>query len=286
MTTFSPLNSLTRRDTLAVAGGALISSSVGSSAHAAEGLNLSNRDDLLTALAKMRGRTDGGISMGWIIGTRYAVVENLATPMWGILAGTFSRYRKISDVTYEVRSIEVAYFTDLETGQLLETWTNPFTDQEIDVPRIRMGPATIIMTADGLDIPNPVGEAAGMFIKHRFRPAVTVGDDVWITEEIQVDGPPLAPNTPKFAYNEMTTYHSTLTELADPDAASVATSVQYHSLVSWRPWMGFGDMAGHTTARGSGKHINRIEDFPKYYLELTKRYNDDVLNDPETVLNG
>ncbi len=286
MTTFSPLNSLTRRDTLAVASGTLLSSTVGSSAQAAERLNLNNEDDLLTALVKMRGSTDGGISMGWVIATTYAVVENLATPMWNVLAGTFSRYRKTSDVAYEVRSIELAYFTDLETGRLLETWTNPFTNQEVDVPQTRMGPATIVMTAERLEIPNPVGEAAGMFIKHRFRPAVTVGDDVWITEEIQVDGPPLAPGAPKFAYNEMTTYHSTLTELADPDAAGAATSVQYQSLVSWRPWMAFSDIEGHTISHGSGKHIHRVEDFPKQYLELTAKFNADVLNDPDAVLDG
>ncbi len=248
-------------------------------------LDLSNDDDLLTALAKMRGSTDGRLSMGWVIGTRYAVVNSLATPMWGILAGTFSRYQKISDDTYEVKSIEVAYFTDLETGKLKETWDNPFTDTTVELARTRMGPSTFTMTKQKLTIPSPSGEASGMEIEHEFMTPVVVGDDVWITEEIQVDGPPMGPGGSKFAYNEMTTYHSTMSELAK-DGGAVATSVQYQSLVSFRPWMAFGDIVGHTTGRGGGRHISKVEDFPKYYVELTEKYNADVLDDPIAVLEG
>jgi hypothetical protein len=251
-----------------------------------DAFDLSNPNNLLAALAKMRGSTDGSVSMGWVIGTRYAVVNSLATPVWGILAGTFSRYQKVSDDTYEVKSIEVAYFTDLETGKLKETWDNPFTDTTVELPQTRMGPSTFTMTTKGLNIPSPSGEASGMFINHEFKSPVIVHDDVWITEEIQVDGPPMGPGAPKFAYNEMTAYQSTMTELSDPDAAAVPTSVQYQSLVSFRPWMAFGDVQGHTTARGGGRHILRVEEFPKYYLELTEKYHADVLNDPIAVLEG
>ena len=50
--------------------------------------------------------------------------------------------------------------------------------------------------------------------------------------------------------------------------------------------MGFDDIPGHTTARGSGGRVAHIDELPKYYLELCERYHPDVLNDPLAVLDG
>jgi len=224
--------------------------------------------------------------IGWVIGTRYAVVDHKATPMYGILAATFSQYRKADDDAYEARALEVAYFTDLNNGLLLETWLNPFSEKTIEIPQTRMGPSKLILTANQLRVDNPKGEAAGMKLNHRFRDPVIQGDDVWITEEINVSGTPGHENAKPFVYNEMSTYHALKSHLDDPLRATVPVTVDFHGLVTFRPWMGFGDIPGHTTARASGRRAERIEDLPPYYLELTERYHPDVLNDPLALLNA
>ena len=255
----------------------------GASAH--ELLDLNNPRDFLTALAKMRGSTDERITMGWVRGTRYALVDDYATPMWNILAGTFFHFRPVDADNYEIRSIEVAYFTDLETDKLLETWTNPITNAVVDIPQTRMGPTIIQMSAEKLTIPNPAGEASGMKINHRFRPAVVVGDDVFITEEIRVDsGVPKTEGGFRFVYNENSTYQASLSELSEPANTSVSSLVQFNGAVSFRPWMGFGDVKGHTISRGSGRHISSVDGFDPYYVELTRQYHPDVLDDIEGVL--
>jgi len=48
--------------------------------------------------------------------------------------------------------------------------------------------------------------------------------------------------------------------------------------------MGFGDTEGVTNARGIGRRVESIDELPPYYLELTKRYHPDVLDDPLAVL--
>ncbi len=251
---------------------------------AASRLDLRDPADFLTAIVKMRASADDRLVIGWVIGRRYAVVNSIATPMLGILAATFSRFRRFSDEMYEGRSFELAYFTDLETGKLARTWKNPITGVTVEVPQTRMGPSTIQLTAAGLRVPNPSGEAGGMAINHRFLPAVSHGPDVWISEEISVSGTPPVPNAKPFAYNEMTTYQAQRADLDNPALATVPTRVQFHSLVSFRPWMGFGDTPGHTTARGSGTRVARMQDLPGYYLELTERHHPDVLRDPLAIL--
>lgn len=245
------------------------------------GLDLGNRRDLLTALIKLRGATDERLSIGYVIGARYAVPEHQAIPMMGFIAATFSQYRRVSDDAFEAIALEIGFFTDLNTGKLIDKWKNPVTGTTVDVQQTRMGPSRIIVTADGLTVPRPSGEAAGLDIKHVFQKPVVVGDNVWVTEQINVNG---RPGPKPFVYNELTTYHALKSELDDPARAAVATQVAYQSLITYRPWMGFADAPGHTIARGSGTHVARIGDLPPYYLELLRERQPDVFKDPLALL--
>jgi hypothetical protein len=245
-------------------------------------LDLADRRDRLTAIAKMRGSTDGRLTIGYVIGTRYAVPEHRAIPMMGIMAATFSQYQRISDEAFEARAIEIGYFTDIETGKLLESWKNPVTGTVVEVPQTRMGPSLLRITADGLTVARPDGPA-GLELKHRFLEPVVVGDDVWITEEIHVAGPPAAR---PFVYNELSTYRARKSELDEPALAVVPTHVDYQSLITYRDWMGFGDAPGHTIARGAGTRATRAADLPPHFVDLTRRHHPDVLADPLKVLAG
>jgi hypothetical protein len=248
------------------------------------GLELSDSRDRLTALAKMRGSTNGQLTIGWVMGTRYAVVDSRAIPMLGILAGTFSQYRRLDADTFEALTLEIAFFTDPATGKLQATWQNPVTGQVVEVPQTRMGPSRILMRAEGLEVPRPVGEATGMEIRHRFADPIVVAGRCYVTEEIRVASEPREPGGKAFRYNEMTTYAARVADLDDPAVTAAPVTVQFHSLVTFRPWMGFGELVGHTTARGFGGRETRLEDLPPYYLELAERYHPDVLNDPLAAL--
>lgn len=236
-----------------------------------------DRRELLTTIARMRGATDERLVIGYVIGMRYAVPEHTAVPMMGILGATFSQYRRSGEDAFEARTLEVAFFTDTDTGRMLERWKNPVTGRVVDVPRTRMGPSRITLTADGLEVERPAGAAAGLELRHRFLPPVTVGEHVWITEDIRVDG---GGDPQPFVYNEFTTYHARRADLADAALAAVPTEVSYQSLITYRPWMGFGDAPGHTIARGAGARAARMEDLPPYYLELLRRHHPDVADDP------
>ena len=197
---------MNRRELLLGIGGAS-AGLTGLPALAAGGLDLADRDDLLTAVVKMRGSLDDRLCIGWVIGARYAVVEHRAIPMMGLMAATFTQYRRIRDDAFEAKSLEVAYFTDLENRQLLESWRNPVTGALVDVPMTRMGPSRFVLTADGLDLQVPAGEARGLELNHRFDVPVVRGDDVWITEVIDAGSEP-RPGRKPFVYNEMSTYHA------------------------------------------------------------------------------
>jgi hypothetical protein len=274
---------MTNRRSFLAGAAALAVTSVHPGIARGAGLDLASRRDLLTALAKMRGATDDRLVISFVIGTRYAVPEHRIVPMMGILAATFSRWQRVDPDTFEARSLEVAFFTDVATGKLLEKWTNPVTGTMVDVPVTRMGPSRVVITADGLTVDAPADEASGLVLKHVFHPPVIVGDQVWITEQINVDGP---PGPRPFVYNELSTYTARKPDLDDPRQAAVRTDVQYQSLITYRPWMGFGDSPGHTLARGAGRRVTRVDELPPYYLELARRFHPDVVTDPLAALAG
>ncbi|MBT4741364.1 MAG: DUF1838 family protein [Rhodospirillaceae bacterium] len=282
----NPKNGNSRRTALALGAGGMAALTSGAPRSASAAMpNLDNPADFLTTVVKMRGATDGSIAMGWVMGQRYAVFDGRITPMFGLLASTFFKYTRIDELTFEMRSFEVAYFTDLATGKLLEKWENPFTGEVCDVPQTRMGPSIVPVKPGGFDLTS-VPSMGAMDASHFFRPAVTQGDDIWITEEIKIAGDPPNSGPSKFRYNEMTTYNAKLSDLAKPDLATVPTSIQYQSIVGFSPWQKMAGVEAMNMGRGSGKRATRIEDMPPYYIELTEKYHPDVLNDPEAVLYG
>lgn len=263
------------------------SESVASSTAADEGhpaLDLTQPSDFLTAIIKMRGSTAPKLSMGYVIGSYYGIVDDQATPLFGVLAGTFSLYEQIDAATYRARALEVAYFTDIDTGELLETWDNPYSGETVTVPQTRMGPSTTLVRAKGLEVKRASGEAVNMQLNHRFRPAVTVGDQVWVTEEIKAVA--AIPGRQPFVYNEMSTYHSNRGDLEDPNQASVRSNVEFHSIISWRPWMKMGGQPGHLTGRASGQHVKAYDELPTLYKTLNQQHHPDVVDDALGLLEA
>jgi len=262
----------------------LLGAGLAAPAHAqGKKLDLSNRADFLTAVQKMRGALDERICMGYVKGVYYGVVDQKITPLYGVLGGTFSRYKKNAEGNYDGRTFEVAYFTDWATGQLLEKFKNPYTGETVDVPQTRMGPSNITITADGLKIAG--AEGRGLVVSHRFLPARVVNDDVWIVDESVVATPPDF-NGPKFAFNEVTTLQTTLSELNDPKLMQTATHVHFNGVVTWRPWLKMGDRPGHLLGNAAGRRLAKMTDYPREYQEWTAKYHPDVWADPGKILDG
>lgn len=153
-----------------VAAGVATASSPAKADGHSKTLDFSKREDQMTALVKMRASMDDRIVFGGVKGLYYGVVNNRIRPLYGVLAGTMARYWKLDDWRYEGVSFEVAYFTDWETGKVLETFDNPYTGETVEVPQTRMGPSKLIIGIDGREIPSDNPALAGMDISHRFIP--------------------------------------------------------------------------------------------------------------------
>jgi hypothetical protein len=281
----SHFQSFTRRNLLlagaAAAGGALLPMSHATAAD----LDLDDPWDRLTALAKLRGSLDGSMVMWWMKGVYYGVVDDVLTPLFGTLVGSFQRLKPEPGKGFVLTMLELSYFTDLQTGAVLDTFTNPYNGKLCQVPEQRLGPYPVLLTPTGVVLPK-VPAFGDVELTTRLGPAIVQGDDVWIRDDSTVKVDSDHPMMGKHTYNELVTYQGRLSDINNPDLPSAPAKVILQSVTSWREWMQAEGVGGHTTARAAGAKINRVEDFPAEYLAAARARHGAIIADPQAALSA
>jgi len=236
----------------------------------------------MRVLLQMRGALDDRLVISFLEGVYYGVMEGLITPLYGLSAGLFRQYFARADGGADYLNFELVYVTDLDTGELLKTFRNPYSGGVGTPPQSQLGPSRLTIKPDRQIVLQ--GMPPGIKGNNFCRPARVIRDDVWITEEQAV----MVPPPMNFAFNEILTYHASVHDLADPKAMQVPTSVHFTPVIGWRPWHA---MAGHEAEKSShlmgdcaGRVVTSISDLPPHYLRWTEEFHPDVLRDPLALL--
>jgi hypothetical protein len=235
----------------------------------------------LDAVIRMRGALDERLVISFLEGVYYGVMGARITPLYGLSAGLFRQYRRRTDGGWDYANFELVYVTDLDRGDLLAEFRNPYSGRTGKPPQTRLGPTRLTITPT-LEVARPAAfETPGSF--HRFRAPQVVGEDVWIIEESAVQAPPPM----NFAFNEVLTYRARLADLAERSRPHVPTHVQFNPVIGWRPWQGMEGFEGppsHVMGVCAGRVVDSIDELPPRYLQWTRRFHADVLDDPLKVL--
>ena len=235
-------------------------------------------DDLVRVL----GRSDGGVSVRWTDGVLTAHVDSKTTPCFRVLSQIFSRHRRRTDGGFDTVVFELAYFTDLERRELLETWRNPFTAVTVTVPKTVLGPTPYRITAEQR-VERETRFSGGVPFDHRFSVDAS-GDDLWVTESLDSIMPSPAPGVPGFGFHENFVYHTSADSLLDRSRPCVGARVQKINVLSWRPWMLMGDVRGLTMTRAHGRVIDDLAQLPDAFKRLNAAHSEGLLDDLESVL--
>jgi hypothetical protein len=253
---------------------------------------------VLRTVFRMRGREDGRITMGWLKARRFGVVDAEITPLFGMITGTFGRYRVLDDGSIVNVSFELAFYTDLETGDVLETFTMPYTGKTVSVPRLMLGPSKgttrpvfheLIQTmGDSAERSNsetamrPVGSTR---FERWLGPVAIKDSDIWITQASSAALIPADPNADKVVYSESVTSKADYADAINPDLVTIPSALSYTGITSWRPWMQMGDHPGHTTSHGFGRKAFDVDGLPDDYRAMAERYYPDAIANPGALLD-
>lgn len=242
--------------------------------------NLKDPRDLLRTFIRMKGSLDDRLVVSSLSGCHLGVVDAVTQPLYGVLAATFQRFRALPDGRFEALSFEVAYFTDLATGKVIDKYLNPYTGETVTVGHARSRPARITYNHDlSFSLTPPI---PGFELTHRVRPPVIIGDVLTMAEEgftvVKV------PGQPPFRYSEVSTLHANMADLADPHSPQIPARTAYTAVANWRPWLNMGGRPGHLVGTGAGVLGITLKDLPEEFVRATAERHPDVLKDAGALL--
>jgi hypothetical protein len=243
---------------------------------AAAAYRFRNPADKLDALVRMRSGPSG-TSLWWYQGTFFAKPEGEITqPLLRIDGASRVSFEAIGSGRYRSRMEEAGFFSDLDTGQLLDEWRNPLNDALVKPEHYRSMAASII-TADAV-APDIEKLPPGIVFEGQVTPFVSHGDSAWVSEELFVSAPSQDPREPALkVQTSLATFHSRRSELEDERREFVPCELNYSTLATWRGWMEMGDRPGVISWRLVGSKLRSVAELPQALTGLLRERQPDLL---------
>ncbi len=240
--------------------------------------------DAVTLYRKLRFRTDDGLVYWWLQGPKIGQVGTTLTSLYTNSVGTIQRVRHREDGGFDLTTLEMVLSLDLETGEPLEAWLNPYTGEMLPTRFSPLGPSVAHFGADNARVrPTEIGgapiESGG--VTH---PPIVVGDDVFLRDESTARVFTPGRKTP-FEVNDIAVYHGSLANLADPAVTNAEATVFFAEVTGWQRWMNMGDRPGNLTSRLAGRKVDRYEELPEAWRAQLAKVAPRIAEDPIGALD-
>ncbi|MEP2734780.1 MAG: DUF1838 family protein [Erythrobacter sp.] len=241
-----------------------------------------NRD----ALARIMGNVDmKSTKVGWYSGIVQGVRPN--EPVRDLMGFTGFSCTKLlpslegKDPGYRKVLREVGYYTDLKTGEVMDTWFNPYLEEEVKVVHIANDPFNFELT-DYVPLPPSYGGLNG-----EAPPKIPLqlnwerkGDFLGLAQRINLFYPAALqpskwPRESGSTFNRVTEnflYQMDWNAMQAPNATVVKTTGSWNRITPWFPWMLMGQSEGHITYNcfmGSGDSLDLADQVALDYAEKT-----------------
>jgi len=260
----TPINRRHFLQTAALAGAALPLATTAKSLQART-LDLTQPEDCLTAMVKMRASLEAVDSPNWYFGTIYGVVPGKAPiPMVDYEGSEIDYYERQPDGSYRAYGATVSFFRDTRTRKLLDTFENPVTGKVNKVePNSISVKAHYIYSIYGSkrsDDERPLGTTPIIQNKMKWTES---GDHVWLNTR--------RPYPADIAMGEDQTIQGSVQELHDPDSPKVYTTAQPTYIAPWLRWMDMQDHPGHTVWAGPARKLDSVKQYPRELLDFLEK---------------
>ena len=233
---------------------------------------------------KLHFRTDDGVIFWWLMGPKIGQVGTTLTPLYTNCIGTVQRVKHHADGSFDVTQLEMIVMLDLQTGEPLEQWRNPYTGESVPARHNFVGPATARYRPDNTRVlPTEIG-GTPIEARSTIHPPMIVGDDVFVRDEsvARVFSP--GRKTP-FEVNDIAVYHGSLKNLVDPSVTVGDATVFFAEVTNWQRWMKMDDAPGSLTSRLTGRKVRRFDDLPEVFRRKLAQMSPEVAADPIAALD-
>jgi hypothetical protein len=159
-----------------------------------------------------------------------------------------------SKVDFRLVSREILLYEDPATGEVLKTWSNPWTGKTLEVMQVANDPVNGNYSVVGRD-----GKPTSL-------PFEVIGKQWWLSTPVPLFYTnPLAGNYQQYVGG---TYHATelfnffgdIDDLDNRKRDTAQAAVSWQRLSSWLPWMEMGDRAGMLYFHTAGRKLDKWAD--------------------------
>jgi hypothetical protein len=220
----------------------------------------------------------------WLRATKYGIVGAEVRALYNMEVCSLMRCQNGSDDAFTVRSVEMVYNTDLDSGALLTTWRNPYTDESLAAPSPKpLGPTTLGFSSAGPQLPNSL-PGAELTHEHAWGAIDTLDDEVVLRDESH--SLVRFPNTgaPDFRVSDLSYYRARQEDLRRPQRGQVAATVMFNAVSNWQRWVGMQNRPGVMLSRGFGRKAARLDALPRPFLRLLEQHHPEIARVPESAL--
>lgn len=214
--------------------------------------------------------------------------DGILTPFWNMHVGMIFKIESLADFRYRVKHVIKIFYSDLKTGELLESFNNPYTNEMREVAQPKLVKGERIFGLNGVERAEssaPDSESKGATMRSdELGPAKIIGDDVWLNADsiFRAETPNRLGRL--IQVNDWSTYHGSLSELADPSVTSAAATHTFNDLNTFNHnWIGMqGIDDAWSISRGFGRKNHSVEGMPDQWKDFVADTHPELLSD---VLN-
>lgn len=238
-------------------------------------LDLDDSADNLTAFVKSRGSLDPTEEVIFYAnGSIYGVVDGewdkhlMDYEMYNI-----GRIVSVGEGEYQLLTREVLLYTDKETGEVLETFDNPYTGESIKVLHVWNDPVNQIFKLEG-----KYGKWGISHNKYG-KDVICMNANILLAypSPLTVEDYPENSQSDLYEAGELFQFFVSEKELNDQTLKSANATISWTRIGPWLPWMNMGQKPGKMLYQGAGYKLSEknYDDMPAVLTEYV------IANKPE-----
>jgi hypothetical protein len=255
--------------------------------------------EMLKLFVKMSGDTSGQNYGGWYSGHAFAVIPGeMIRPLFGFSGFGLGSDRPQPDGSYHPLWKEVGFYTDLKTGEVLESWTNPLNGAACEVMPIHNRSVNLTLSATLPDM-SALEKAGVTLMNGNFAkaddparpygiPYTVIGDQISVFSDSVGQAPNRLDPTVwkressggKISVGEFFMLTGSLREALDPAVTRVDATGAWTRIGPFLPWMLMGSHPGHLFYRSATRKIAGPQALPPGLVATTKTRYPEFLEFP------
>lgn len=281
------MGKMTRRDAM-LSLGAAASLAARASCAAGSGASGFVPSAPMDVYAKIRCSLSDELVPFWYRGQAMVALQNdIPRPILGVEGFSYTRFSRNTDGSWLTKLIEVGYFTDLATGQVVDEIVNRVTGLRIK-PQHFISPVQAFgVNVDGSVTSDHTLPPPSEFVGRVWQP-LRQGTEIWVDEDMLARLPSdMLPPTIRepgpsrmLTLGSMTTYRSSVADVNNPRVARAPCTFHLQELASMPGWFGMGDVVGKQMWRLSGRKLPSIAEIPALLRVRIERDHPDFISKP------